>query len=148
MFDIGGTELLVIAIVAIVVVGPKDLPRMLRTLGQFVGKAKMMAREFQTHFNEAAEEAGLDEVRKGIESVEREARNQSFGDAFKPLTDAGGDVKREIDKPAAGGDQGGAAADAATVVGAAAAGDSESEPEPEKKADAGSSSGNATPVAS
>lgn len=93
MFDIGGTELLVVAVVAIVVIGPKDLPRMLRMLGQYVGKAKMMAREFQTHFNEMAEESGLDEVRKGMTSIE-----QSAGKTFKPLTDAGQDVKREIEK--------------------------------------------------
>lgn len=96
MFDIGGTELLVIAVVAIVVIGPKDLPRMLRTLGQYVGKAKMMAREFQTHFNEMAEESGLDEVRKGMASIEKSASEQ-FGKTFQPLTDAGKDVKREIE---------------------------------------------------
>src|SRR5690606_24604243 len=114
MFDIGGIELMVIAIVAIIVVGPKDLPRMLRTLGQFVGKAKTMAREFQTHFTEAADEAGLDEVRKGIASVGRAATSPDLGEPFKPVADAGKDIKREIEKPSAAGA-------AATSVGAAVA---------------------------
>jgi len=151
MFDIGGTELLVIAIVAIVVVGPKELPRMLRTLGQFVGKAKMMAREFQTHFNEAAEEAGLDEVRKGIASVERAATNPGLGDTFKPIADAGNDIRREIEKPAASGSGSDAAANAATTVATAVTDKAPAEPDtatgPEDKAEAGSSSG-VTPATS
>ncbi len=99
MFDIGATELMIIAIVAIVVVGPKELPRMLRTVGQFVGKARSMAREFQMHLNDAAEEAGLDEVRKGISSVENSTGMDDFSDAFKPLEDTASDIKDEIEKP-------------------------------------------------
>jgi sec-independent protein translocase protein TatB len=134
-------ELLVIAIVAIIVVGPKELPRMLRTLGQFVGKAKMMAREFQTHFNEAAEEAGLDEVRKGI-------TNPDFGDTFKPITDVGKDIKREIEKPAASRSGEGASGAATTAVAKAAtdkaAPETNGKTEPDKTAEAGSSGGDAT----
>lgn len=99
MFDIGATELMIIAIVAIVVVGPKELPRMFRTVGQFVGKAKSMAREFQMHLNDAAEEAGLDEVRKGISSVENSSGLDDFSDAFKPLEDTASDIKSEMAKP-------------------------------------------------
>jgi len=62
MFDIGWTELLVIGIVALIVVGPKDLPGMFRTLGRFTGKAKAMARDFQSAMNEAADEAGVKDV--------------------------------------------------------------------------------------
>ncbi len=62
MFDIGWTELLLIGIVALIVVGPKDLPAMFHTLGRFVARAKGMAREFQDAMNEAAKEAGVDEV--------------------------------------------------------------------------------------
>ncbi len=69
MFDISWTELLVIAVVAIVVVGPKDLPRALRTVGRFAGKARSMARDFQNQFNEALREAELDTIRKEVESV-------------------------------------------------------------------------------
>lgn len=69
MFDIGWTELVVIAVVAIVVIGPKDLPRALRTFGQWSGRVKRMAREFQGQFNEALREAELDGVQKEIESI-------------------------------------------------------------------------------
>jgi sec-independent protein translocase protein TatB len=152
MFDIGGTELLVIAIVAIVVVGPKELPRMLRTLGQFVGKAKTVAREFQTHFNEAAEEAGLDEVRKGIASVEKATTSPDFGDTFKPITDVGKDIKREIEKPEASRSGEDAPGDAATAVAKAATDAAPTEPdrkpEPDKKAEAGPAGGGATPATS
>ncbi len=59
MFDLGWTELLVIGIVALIVVGPKDLPGMFRTVGNFVGKAKRMARDFSQAMNDAADEAGV-----------------------------------------------------------------------------------------
>ena len=55
MFDLGWTELLVIGIVALIVVGPKDLPVLFRNVGRFVGKARGMAREFSSAMNEAAE---------------------------------------------------------------------------------------------
>ncbi len=69
MFDIGWTELLVIGIVALVVVGPKDLPGMFRTLGRFTGKAKGMARDFQRAMNEAADEAGVKDVADDLKKV-------------------------------------------------------------------------------
>jgi sec-independent protein translocase protein TatB len=69
MFEIGWSELLVIAIVAIVVIGPKDLPRVMRTVGQWAGKMKRMSREFQNQFNEALREAELEDVRKDVEEI-------------------------------------------------------------------------------
>ena len=69
MFDIGWTELLVIGIVALIVVGPKDLPGMFRTLGQFTGKAKAMARDFQRAMNEAADEAGVKDVQDSLRAA-------------------------------------------------------------------------------
>ena len=71
MFDIGWSELLVIAVVAIVVIGPKDLPRALRTAGQWTGKVRRMARDFQSQFNEAIREAELETVTKEVQSVAR-----------------------------------------------------------------------------
>ena len=69
MFDISWSELLVIAVVAIVVIGPKDLPRALRFVGQWTGRMKRMAREFQNQFNEAIREAELDSVQRDIEDI-------------------------------------------------------------------------------
>lgn len=64
MFDVGWTEIVVIACVAIIVVGPKDLPRVLRTVGKTVGNLKRMAGDFQKQFDDALKEADLDEVKK------------------------------------------------------------------------------------
>lgn len=62
MFDIGWTELMVIGVVALIVIGPKDLPEMFRTLGRFTAKAKGMAREFSRAMETAADEAGVKDV--------------------------------------------------------------------------------------
>jgi sec-independent protein translocase protein TatB len=72
MFDIGWSELLVIVVVAIVVVGPKELPRLLRTFGHYAGKLRRAASDFQRQFEEAMRESEVDEVKKAIESVRRE----------------------------------------------------------------------------
>ena len=69
MFDIGWSELLVIAVVAIVVVGPKDLPRLMRGFGHYAGKFRRAAGDFQRQFEEAMRESEVDEVRKAIESA-------------------------------------------------------------------------------
>ncbi|MBN8999239.1 MAG: twin-arginine translocase subunit TatB [Rhizobiales bacterium] len=69
MFDIGWSEILVIAVVAIVVVGPKDLPPMLRAAGRMVAKMRRTAGEFQSQFNEALREAELDGVKESIDQI-------------------------------------------------------------------------------
>ena len=69
MFEIGWSEILLIAIVAIVVIGPKDLPRVMRAVGQWAGKAKRMSREFQAQFKEALREAELEGVRNDITDI-------------------------------------------------------------------------------
>ena len=74
MFDLGWTEMLVIGIVALIVIGPKDLPVMFRTLGQFVGKAKGMAREFSRAMNDAADDAGAATV-----TIHNHGRGGDFG---------------------------------------------------------------------
>ena len=66
---LGWSELLVLAVIAIVVVGPKDLPVLLRTLGRFTAKARAAMREFQDSFEEIARESGIDEVRKDLEQT-------------------------------------------------------------------------------
>ncbi|MBM3611809.1 MAG: twin-arginine translocase subunit TatB, partial [Alphaproteobacteria bacterium] len=69
MFDVGWSELLVIGIVALIVVGPRDLPGMFRTLGQFTAKARGMAREFQRAMEAAANETGVKDMAKDLRTV-------------------------------------------------------------------------------
>jgi len=67
--DIGGSELLVIVIVALIVVGPKDLPALLRKLGQMMAKVRGMAAEFRASFDEMARQSELDELRREVEAM-------------------------------------------------------------------------------
>lgn len=69
MFDIGMTELLLVGIVALIVIGPKDLPEMFRTLGRFTTRARGMAREFQRAMEHAADEAGVKDVASDLRNV-------------------------------------------------------------------------------
>lgn len=69
MFDIGFPELLVIGIVALIVVGPKDLPVLFKKAGQFVGKARGMAREFSRAMNDAADQAGVKEAQQAFKTA-------------------------------------------------------------------------------
>jgi sec-independent protein translocase protein TatB len=69
MFDIGWSELFVIAVLAIVVIGPKDLPKVMRAVGRFVRKARHMAAEFREGFDQMVQEAELDEVKKSVHHV-------------------------------------------------------------------------------
>lgn len=85
MFDLGWTELLLIGIVALIVVGPKDLPGMFRTVGNLVGKAKRMAREFSTAMNDAADDAGMSDVQKTLRA------------AAKPMSSAMDEVKKSTE---------------------------------------------------
>ena len=70
MFDIGWTEMLVIAVVAIVVIGPKELPRALRTAGQWMSKARGLARDFQRHVDDMVRESELEELRQKANSIQ------------------------------------------------------------------------------
>jgi len=72
-FGFGYTEIFVIAVVAIIVIGPKDLPRVLRALGKTVAKMRGMAREFQGHLDSAMKEAGIDEVKKEFDNIKNSA---------------------------------------------------------------------------
>jgi sec-independent protein translocase protein TatB len=92
MFDIGWSELLVIAVVAIIVVGPKDLPRLMRAFGHYAGKLRRMAVEAQRQF-ENAMRAELEEAREAIESVGDSSRTVDLnapvgGNLMLPKRDA------------------------------------------------------------
>ena len=69
MFDMGWSELLVIGIVALIVVGPKDLPILFRRLGEFTGRARAMAREFSSAMDKAADESGMKEMRRDLRNL-------------------------------------------------------------------------------
>ena len=71
-FDISWSELLILALVALVVVGPKELPVLLRTLGRYAGMARRQAAEFRAHFDEAMREAEMSQLRDEMESVRRD----------------------------------------------------------------------------
>jgi sec-independent protein translocase protein TatB len=75
MFDIGWSELLVIGVVALIAIGPKELPSVLRTVGHWTGKIRRMAAEFQGQFQEAIREAEMADLKKEVDSIGDSARN-------------------------------------------------------------------------
>lgn len=72
MFDIGWQEIIILLLIALIVVGPKDLPRIVRTAGQWMGKARGYARDFQRTIEEAADVTEIDAVKKEIDEANRE----------------------------------------------------------------------------
>jgi sec-independent protein translocase protein TatB len=89
MFDIDGGELLLIGIVALIAIGPKELPTVLRTLGQWMGKLRRMASEFQNQFQEVMREAEMADLKKQVEMI---SQAQSYVN-FDPV----GEVRREFE---------------------------------------------------
>jgi Tat protein translocase TatB subunit len=96
MFDIGWIEMMVIVVVMIIVIGPKDLPRVLHTLGQWVSRAREMARGFQDSIEEMANEAGLDKVREKVGSM----RDFDLKDSVEKAIDPKGELAGGIDQVA------------------------------------------------
>jgi sec-independent protein translocase protein TatB len=87
MFDISWSELLILGVVALIVVGPKELPVLLRTLGKYAGMARKQASEFRSHFDDAMREAEMAELREEMEGVRRDIL-KSTGDVEKALAEA------------------------------------------------------------
>jgi sec-independent protein translocase protein TatB len=81
MFDLDAGKILVVGVVALIVIGPKDLPRVLRTVGQTVGRMRRMAAEFQNQFAEAIKEADLEEVKKEFSALQESAKIDTSFDA-------------------------------------------------------------------
>jgi sec-independent protein translocase protein TatB len=103
MFDIGWSELVVIAVVALIAIGPKELPGVLRMVGQWMGKARKMAAEFQGQFQEAMREAEMADLKKSFDEVKEAATGFTGGNIMTSLEKDVGNALRidDIDKPAA-----------------------------------------------
>src|SRR3981081_1333371 len=103
MFDIGWSELVVIAVVALIAIGPKELPGVLRMVGQWMGKARKMAAEFQGQFQEAMREAEMADLKKSFDEVKEAATGFTSGNVMTSLEKDVGNALRieDIDKPAA-----------------------------------------------
>jgi sec-independent protein translocase protein TatB len=103
MFDIGWSEIAVIAVVALIAIGPKELPGVLRMVGQWMGKARKMAAEFQGQFQEAMREAEMADLKKSFDEVKEAASGFTTGNLMTSLEK---DVSKALDidvldKPAA-----------------------------------------------
>jgi sec-independent protein translocase protein TatB len=105
MFDLGLTELLVIGIVALIIVGPKDLPVLFRRVGEFVGRMKGMAREFTSAMNDAADQVGVKDVAKTMRAAADPVKTglDKVGEAtkeftnFDPLSETGKLASERVD---------------------------------------------------
>src|SRR6516162_8291705 len=102
MFDIGWSEFALIAVVALIAIGPKELPGVLRTVGQWMGKARKMAAEFQSQFQEAMREAEMADLKKSFDEVREAASSFSPAGVISSLQqDVSNSLRVEpLDKPA------------------------------------------------
>lgn len=96
MLDVGWSELLVIAVVMIVVVGPKDLPKMLRAFGKATAKLRATATEFRGHFDEALKEAELDDVKKVFDEAKKLDPRKTVTNVFEPIRSAGEELRSSL----------------------------------------------------
>ena len=87
MFDISWSEFLLIGVVALIVIGPKELPGVLRTLGQYTRKVRSMAADFQNQFQEAMREAEMGDLKKQVDDLAQDVKN------FDPLKDVRSDLE-------------------------------------------------------
>lgn len=97
MFDLAWSHILLIGVVALLVIGPKDLPRVLRTVGIWVGRARAVARDFQGSLDQMIREAELEEVRKQVES----ATTLDLDRTIEKTIDPSGELKQSFAEPPA-----------------------------------------------
>src|SRR5579862_4048403 len=102
MFDISWSEFAIIAVVALIAIGPKELPGVLRTVGQWMGKARKMAAEFQGQFQEAMREAEMADLKKSFDEVREAASGFTSGNLMTSLEKDVSSALRidDVDKPA------------------------------------------------
>src|ERR1700749_273422 len=102
MFAIGWGELVLIAVVALIAIGPKELPGVLRMIGQWMGKARKMAAEFQGQFQEAMREADMADLKKSFDEVKEALSGLPSGGLMTSLQKAVSEAMRidAVDKPA------------------------------------------------
>src|SRR5229473_1280547 len=93
LFDIGWPELMLIGIVALVVIGPKDLPRALRVAGFWVRKARTLSREFQSSIDQMIREAELEDVRKDLKKATEFDIEKEFKDTIDPTGELAESIK-------------------------------------------------------
>ena len=93
MFDIGWPEMAVVAVIALIIIGPKDLPRILRYAGRWAGKAQKVARDFRRNFDDMVRESELDEVKKSVEKASDFNPVKDIGNSIDPT----GEIKEEIE---------------------------------------------------
>lgn len=94
MFDLGWDELGLIIVLAVIILGPKELPTALRTLGRWTRRIRGMAREFQRHIDDVVREAELEEVRDGL----KKARTMDFGREIEKQVDPTGDFTKDLNE--------------------------------------------------
>jgi sec-independent protein translocase protein TatB len=121
MFDIGWSEMAIVLLVALIVIGPKDLPRLARNMGQWAAKGRAMAREFHRALEDMAREAELDKVKSEIEKAGR----TDLSKTIEKTIDPSGELSRALEppvldgKPAAGAPPAGAPATTPAIAAAA-----------------------------
>jgi sec-independent protein translocase protein TatB len=98
MLDLSWGEIVLIGAVAVIFIGPKELPNAVRTMGKFMGKARTMAREFQNNVDDMIREADLDEVKKQVQSVQNVTTGGLSG-AIQNAIDPKGEIQKALAPP-------------------------------------------------
>ncbi|MGB9118286.1 Sec-independent protein translocase protein TatB [Bradyrhizobium sp.] len=131
MFDISWSEFAIIAVVALIAIGPKELPGVLRMVGQWIGKARKMAAEFQGQFQEAMREAEMADLKKSFDEVKEAATGFTGGNVMTSLQKDVSEALKvdDVDKPVASAD-----VPATSTLDAPAASNPEVSPDPQAPA--------------
>ena len=98
MLEVGWSEILVVALVLIIVVGPKELPGMLRNFGKMATRVRAMANDFKGQFDQAMREAELEDVTKGISDIRKLNPTNSLRDAINPIRQLGEGIRSDLQK--------------------------------------------------